>query len=182
MVSIVVEALVIRVVPDSCGVRCRVMQRRSRLVTRGIAVAAVALGFASCSSESESSAAGEFCDNVEVFGSLQDEGDRIFQGEADIPVEELRDVFARLSTAMSAMVDTAPDEVAADATRVARTTEALIDAFTKADFDVVAIATDPQFAELLVSLEDAAVIEAQDRLNVYFRTQCGVDLNSTTLP
>ena len=146
----------------------------------GAVGAAVALIVVGCSGDGSSGAATtvEFCTNVQQFTVLQAEGDAIFADGVDASPDQLRDVFGRFGVAVDAMVDTAPDEVAADAHVVGRTTGALIDAFAEADYDITAIATDPTFAEVLAGLDDDGVTEAQDRLSTYFRDECGVDLDS----
>ncbi len=117
----------------------------------------------------------DFCTNVENFEALQAEGDALFESTEDAPVEQLRDVFSRFRDAVEALMDSAPEAVADDAALVGATTEALIDAFEQADFDFVALATDPQYADVLAGLDDDQITEANDRLAVFFREECGND-------
>lgn len=115
----------------------------------------------------------DFCTNVENFEALQAEGDELFESTDDVPVEQLRDVFTRFRAAVGALMDTAPEAVADDAELVGTTTDALIDAYERADFDFAVLATDPQYAEVLAGLDDDQITEANDRLAVYFREECG---------
>ena len=118
-------------------------------------------------------ASADFCTNVENFEALQAEGDALFESTDDVPVEQLRDVFTRFRDSVDALMDTAPDAVADDAELVGSTTDALIDAYERADFDFAVLATDPQYAEVLAGLDDDQITEANDRLAVYFREECG---------
>jgi hypothetical protein len=143
----------------------------------GLGVVAIAasslLGCTSDGGGAEQGAPTDFCTNVERFESLQAEGDSMFDASAEVPVEQLRDVFGRFRDAIDALVDSAPDAVAADVALVGATTEQLIDAYEQADFDFVALATDPRYAEVLAGLDDVQITEANDRLATYFRQQCG---------
>jgi hypothetical protein len=103
---------------------------------------------------------------------LQAEGDALFESTEDVPVEQLRDVFTSFRDAVEVLMDTAPEAVDADAELVGTTTAALIDAYERADFDFVVLATDPQYAEVLAGLDDDRITEANDRLAVYFREEC----------
>ncbi len=121
----------------------------------------------------DTAASADFCTNVENFEALQAEGDALFESTDEVPVERLRDVFTRFRDAVEALIDTAPEAVADDAELVGTTTESLIDAYKRADFDFVVLATDPQYAEVLAGLDDDQITEANDRLAVYFREECG---------
>jgi hypothetical protein len=153
-------------------------RRGSRAATIGVcfvtAVAGLA-GLAGCSGGDggDTAVSADFCTNVEDFEALQAEGDALFESTEDVGVEQLRDVFSRFRDAVRGLVDTAPDEVSADAELVGSTTEGLIDAYERADYDFVALATDPQYAEVLAGLDDDQITEANDRLAVYFREECG---------
>jgi len=139
-------------------------------------MALLVLPSASCSDDEATGGperAADFCTNVADFEALQAEGDALFGSTEDAPVEQLRDVFSRFRDAVEALMDTAPEEVADDAALVGTTTEALIDTFEQADFDFVALATDPQYAEALAALDDDRITEANDRLAVFFREECG---------
>jgi hypothetical protein len=131
-------------------------------------------GLAACTDDGGDPAAvtADFCTNVEAFEALQAEGDALFESTAEVPVEQLRDVFSRFRDAVQALTDTAPDAVAADAALVGATTDALIDAYERADFDFVVLATDPQYAEVLAGLDDDQITEANDRLATFFREEC----------
>ena len=135
------------------------------------------IGLGACTGGDEeggdSAASADFCTNVENFEALQAEGDALFEATDDVPVERLRDVFTRFRDAVDALLDTAPEAVAADAELVGTTTDALIDAYERADFDFAVLATDPQYAVVLAGLDDDQITEANDRLAVYFREECG---------
>lgn len=134
------------------------------------------VGLGACSGDDDgggTAASADFCTNVETFEALQAEGDALFESTEEVPVEQLRDVFTRFRDAVEALMDTAPEAVAADAELVGTTTAALIDAYERADFDFVVLATDPQYAEVLAGLDDDQITEANDRLAVYFREECG---------
>ncbi len=115
----------------------------------------------------------DFCTTVANFEALQTEGDALFDSAEDASVEQMRDVFSRFRDAVQDLRTTAPEEVADDAALVGETTEALIDAFEAADFDFVALATDARYADVLAGLDDDRITEANDRLAVFFREECG---------
>jgi len=117
-------------------------------------------------------ASGDFCAAMAAFEAVQAEGDALFAPDDAAP-DEFREVFDRFSTAIDAIVASAPDEIDSDVQLVAGTTRQLIDAFERADYDFVVLATDPQYAEVLASLDDDRITEANDRLALYVRDQCG---------
>ena len=127
---------------------------------------------------------GDFCTDMARFEALQAEGDAAF-ASGDDPAT-VREVFDRFSDAIEAARASVPDEIATDYRLVADTTQRLIETFESADYDLAALATDPQYAEVLVSLDDARVTEANDRLATYVRTTCGTrvtgDAPATTAP
>ena len=147
----------------------------SVVLSLGIASLGVA-SLASCSGGDDGGdgggASSGFCTDVRTFESLQAEGDALFE-QTDVDTEQLRDVFTRFSAAIDALEGSAPDDVAGDVELVGETTQQLIDAYERADYDFVALATDPQYAEVLASLDEARVTEANDRLAVYVRERCG---------
>ena len=140
-------------------------------------VGPVGLGACTGSGDGDSgdggAASADFCTDVETFEALQAEGDALFESADEVPVDRLRDVFTRFRDAVEALMDNAPEAVSADAELVGTTTESLIDAYERADFDFVVLATDPQYAEVLAGLDDDQITEANDRLAVYFREECG---------
>ena len=157
----------------------RTTRRSSRASTAGTCLASALVGIAllgACTGGDgggdDTAASADFCTNVESFETLQAEGDALFESTDDVPVERLRDVFTRFRDAVEALMDTAPEAVADDAELVGTTTESLIDAYERADFDFVVLATDPQYAEVLAGLDDDQITEANDRLAVYFREEC----------
>jgi len=151
--------------------------RRTRPAGACLVTAFVGIvGLGACSGgdgDGDTVASADFCTNVETFEALQAEGDALFESADEVPVERLRDVFTRFRDAVGALMDTAPEAVSADAELVGTTTESLIDAYERADFDFVVLATDPQYAEVLAGLDDDQITEANDRLAVYFREECG---------
>jgi hypothetical protein len=154
-------------------------RRSSRANAAGVCLAAALVGvvlLGACTGGDgggdDTAASADFCTNVENFDELQAEGDALFESVDEVPVERLRDVFTRFRAAVEALMDTAPEAVADDADLVGTTTESLIDAYERADFDFVVLATDPQYAEVLAGLDDDQITEANDRLAVYFREEC----------
>ena len=157
----------------------RTTRRSSRASTAGAWLVMALVGIAllgACTGGDgggdDTAASADFCTNVGSFETLQAEGDALFESTDDVPVERLRDVFTRFRDAVEALMDTAPEAVADDAELVGTTTESLIDAYERADFDFVVLATDPQYAEVLAGLDDDQITEANDRLAVYFREEC----------
>jgi hypothetical protein len=102
---------------------------------------------------------------------LQARSDELFE-QTDVPLDEVREVYVSFADALERLIATAPDVVSSDARLVGETTLDLIDAFERADYDFVALATDPRYAEVLVSLDEARITEANDRLAVYVRDEC----------
>lgn len=155
---------------------------RRRSVVLAAVLGAMGMLGASCSGDDGDGpgAASDFCTEMRSFEALQAEGDALFERSTEASADELRAVFSRVSAAIDAVVASAPEEVSTDARLVGETTQQLIDAYERADYDLVALATDPQYAEVLVSLDDARVTEANDRLAVYVRDRC--DAPATTEP
>lgn len=102
---------------------------------------------------------------------LQARSDELFE-QTDVPLDEVREVYVSFADALERLIATAPDVVSSDARLVGETTLDLIDAFERAGYDFVALATDPRYAEVLVSLDEARITEANDRLAAYVRDEC----------
>lgn len=149
--------------------------RRTWLAVATLAALGVAV-LGACDDGGDEGAGGgggtDFCAAVREFEALQAEGDALFEADEVTP-EQLRDVYSRFSESIDDLLAVAPDDIDPDARLVGETTQQLIDAFERADYDFQALATDPQYAEVLASLDTARVTEANDRLATYVREQCG---------
>lgn len=150
----------------------------------GLLLVVLAAGCSGDDGAGGAGSSGDFCTDMARFEALQAEGDEAF-ASVDDP-EAVRDVFGRFSDAIDAARASVPDEIATDFRLVADTTQRLIETFESADYDLTALATDPQYAEVLVSLDDARVTEANDRLATWVRTTCGTrvtgDAPATSAP
>ena len=116
--------------------------------------------------------AADFCAAMARFDLLQAEGDALFASTEEVSVDELRDVFRRVDTTIDELIDSAPESVSTDVRLVGDTTQRLIEALERVDYDLAALATDPQYAESLADVDDTRITEANDRLAVYVRTEC----------
>ncbi|MFN8021465.1 MAG: hypothetical protein U0Q03_08060 [Acidimicrobiales bacterium] len=153
--------------------------------TTAMAIAAVlgASALAGCSDGDDGGGGadgggGDFCAAVREFEALQTEGDALFASDDATP-EQLRDVYSRFSDSIDDLLAAAPDDIEPDARLVGETTQQLIAAFERADYDFQVLATDPQYAEVLASLDTARVTEANDRLATYVRDECGAPAGTT---
>lgn len=156
------------------------IDRRTDVRRRLLALAATAVVVVGCSGDDASEgggASGDFCTDFAAFEVVQAEGDELFVSGAVDP-EEFREVFGRFSAAIDAVVASAPDAIDSDLRLVSDTTRQLIDAFERADYDFTALATDPQYADVLLSLDDDRITEANDRLAMFVRDECGPTPNS----
>ena len=114
----------------------------------------------------------DFCAAMARFEALQAAGDELFAATEVVPAEDLRDVFRQVDTTIDELIDSAPEAVATDVRLVGETTQQVIAALERVDYDLVALATDPQYAESLADVDDTRITEANDRLAVYVRTEC----------
>ena len=149
--------------------------RRRRIVAWVVPAVMASTTLVGCSGDDQGDRARDvdFCTTVANFEALQEEGDALFESSEEASVEQMRGVFSRFRDVVQDLRATAPDQIADDAVLVGDTTEALIDAFVAADFDFVALATDAQYADVLAGLDDDRITEANDRLAVFFREECG---------
>lgn len=144
------------------------MRTKRRL---GLLVLPLLAGACSGGDDGEGGGSSDFCTDVRTFEALQAEGDALFEQE-DVPTDRLRDVFGRFSDAIDALEASAPEEIEIDVQLVGETTQGLIEAYERAGYDFVRLATDPAYAEVLASLDEVRVTEANDRLAVYVRERC----------
>ncbi len=155
-----------------------------RVTLAALSLVAAGAPVAACSGDGDGGggaggSAADFCATMREVEGLQSRSDALFE-RTDVPVDEVREVYASFDAALDRLVGTAPDEVASDARLVADTTQRLIAAFERADYDFTALATDPQYAEVLVSLDEARITEANDRLAAYVRAECAGSRGSTS--
>jgi len=148
--------------------------RVARAVFGAVALVLVAGIVGSCTGDDGGGAgdAADFCAAMARFDLLQAEGDALFASTEEVSVDELRDVFRRVDTTIDELIDSAPESVSTDVRLVGDTTQRLIEALERVDYDLAALATDPQYAESLADVDDTRITEANDRLAVYVRTEC----------
>lgn len=121
--------------------------------------------------------ASSFCDTVEDFKSASDESDSIFTGTELPDAGDVEEIMTNAGDAVEEMMDNAPAEIADDVEMMGDATKRMIDAFEAADWDLMAVATDEDFAAIAEELDSEELTAASDRISAYVKDECGIDLD-----
>jgi hypothetical protein len=147
-------------------------------------VAAVALLLAACSGDDNGvggdggtaggDAASAYC--TAVAGAKADVDRLDALADATTP-EETEALFQGGVDAINRMADETPDEIADEFAIVVPAFEELLSVLSDADWDVAAVAADPEAQALLAEFDSGEVSDAQDAIDVFTEQECGIALS-----
>ena len=93
---------------------------------------------------------------------------------------KVEDAFVTMQTMISDMKNGAPAEIKADVITMSAAIDNVVAIFSKYDWDFIALASAPEFAELQEQLSGPEMQAASDRLQTYSEAKCGIVDDTTS--
>ena len=151
--------------------------KRSTTVLAGALLAAAVL--AGCGDDSKSgSSSGDYCAKIQAYKDKSDELDVVFTDTPDSAAVE--NAFTTMQTMINDLKSDAPSEIKDDVAKMSSSIDSIVSIFSKYDWDFIALASAPEFAELQEQLSGPEMQAASDRLQTYSEAKCGIVDDTTS--
>ena len=129
----------------------------------------------SCGDDDKSGASstGDYCAKIATYVAKSDELDSVFTGTPD--PAKIEDAFTTMQAMVTDLKSDAPAEIKADVTTMSTAIDSVVKIFSQYDWDLVALASAPEFATLQQDLQGADMTAASDRLQAFSQDTCGIE-------
>ena len=137
-----------------------------------LAAAGALIALAGCGGDDENSgASGDYCN---LIRSYEEENNALDSAFEDVTPESLEEGMNAIKPMLENLRDQAPAEIEDDVNMMADALLSMIAIFEQYDYDIMQIATAPEFAELQATMEGDDVAAAEENLERYEEEVCGL--------
>ncbi len=151
--------------------------RRSILL--GLSLSLVAGTLSACGGDSSSSGSTEsYCARAKDFDGKSELLDALFASSEAPSNDALKDAFLTAQKGFNDLKKGAPKEIESDVALTASGVDEMVAVFEKYDWDILALASSPQAAELGAIFENAEMDAAGARLDAWLLKECGIKTES----
>jgi hypothetical protein len=154
------------------------MKRSLALITGALLAASV---LASCGDDSKSgggSGTDDYCARVVAYKAKADEFGAIFSGTPD--AAKVEEAYTTMQSMLHGLESGAPDEIKADVTTMSTAIDSVVKIMAQYDWDLTALGTAPEMAELQQTLSGSEMNDASARLEAFSTGTCGIASDTST--
>ncbi len=159
------------------------MNKRITLLAVGTLATAALLG--ACGDDKKASDGGSattaaaggdeaYCARIEAYKNASNELDSSM--EEPTP-ESMKNAFETMGGMLHDLEDGAPAAIAADLATMNDSVDQMIAIFEKYEWDLLALATAPEYEELSTLMEGDDMVAVQDRLDSWSLDTCGIEMD-----
>lgn len=148
------------------------MKRSIALIASGLLATTV---FAGCGDDAKSGSGDStdaYCARIAAYREKSDELDSVFTGTPDPAKVEA--AFTTMQAMINDLQTGAPAEIKADVTTMSTAIDSVVEIFAQYDWDLVALASAPEFVELQETLSGTEMTASSDRLEAFSTNTCGL--------
>jgi len=155
-----------------------ILMKRSMSLLAGAVLATTVLAACGDDDSSGSGSTGDYCAKIATYVAKSEELDSVFTGTPD--PAKIEDAFTTMQAMVSDLKSDAPAEIKADVTTMSSAIDSVVEIFSQYDWDLIALASAPEFATLQQELQGADMTASSDRLQAFSQDTCGIESETST--
>ncbi|MDO8390919.1 MAG: hypothetical protein Q7V57_10550 [Actinomycetota bacterium] len=152
------------------------MNKRSTTLLLGAFAATALLG--ACSDDKKSSGGSSdaaYCAQIKDYKTTADSLDSVFDNPDS---DGVKTAFTTMQAMIHDLDKNPPAKIASDVHAMTTAVDRIVAIFEQYDWDIIALSTAPEFAELSAELDGEAFTTASDNLEAYSVDVCGLPADS----
>ena len=147
------------------------MKRSIALIAGGLLATTLVAGCGD-GAKSTSGSTAAYCAKIVAYREKSDELDAVFTGTPD--PAKIEEAFTTMQSMVNDLRSDAPAEIKKEVRTMSTAIDSVVEIFAQYDWDLIALASAPEFAKLQETLAGADMAAASDRLKAYSTDTCGL--------
>lgn len=153
------------------------MKRSTTLIACAL-LATTALSACGDDAKSGSTSTAGYCAKILEYKTKSDELNSVFSGTPDS--KKIEEAFTTMQSMVNGLKTGAPAEIKSDVQTMSTAIDSVVEIFSKYNWDFVALASAPEFAELQSTLAGTDMSAASARLEAFSADTCGIKSDTTS--